>query len=47
MNSCRDQSMKHFTAEQLEEAARAWQEDSNLLGLIGGRYWTHIRNRDQ
>ena len=34
-------------AEQLEEAARAWQEDSNLLGLIGGRYWTHIRNRDQ
>ena len=32
---------------ELETAVRAWQEDSNLLGLIGGRYWAHIRGRDQ
>ena len=28
---------------ELAEAAQAWQGESNLLGLIGGRYWAHIR----
>ena len=30
--------------EALTEAARGWQEDSNLLGLIDGRYWAYIRD---
>ena len=33
--------------EELEKAAAGWREDSNLLGLIGGRYWAHIRSQDQ
>ena len=32
--------------EELLAAARSWQEDSNLLGLIGGRYWAHIRDTE-
>lgn len=32
--------------EDLEAAAKGWQEDSNLLGLIGGRYWAHIRDTE-
>jgi len=32
--------------EELDTAAQAWREDSNLLGLIGGRYWAHVRNNE-
>jgi len=32
--------------EELDAAARAWQEDSNLLGLIEGKYWAHIRDTE-